>query len=86
MTELRYQETMEAIGLWLNGQKNESMVPAEAMGIAKAFLTQAALATVAASADSAAFSEADETDAKRLGAEFYLAALLYAEERLDRLV
>jgi hypothetical protein len=83
--ELRYRETMDAIGLWLRGQKKEGTVPAEALGIAKAFLTHAALAIVAASSPgSATFSEANETDAERLGMEFFRTALRFVEERRDK--
>ena len=85
MTQLRYQETMAAIDLWLKGQKKEGMAPAEAMGIAKAFLTHAALAIVAASSGSAAFSEDDEIDAERLGTEFFRTALRFIEQKRDKL-
>ena len=47
MAELRYQETMDAIGIWLGGQKGKGSA-AEAMGLAKAFLQQAAFAITVA--------------------------------------
>ena len=79
-SERRYQETMQAIDLWLKGQR-KAMLPAEALGIARALLTHASLAIVAATSDSTTFSKCDEIDADRLRKDFFHAALQFVEEK-----
>ena len=59
MAELRYQETMDAIGIWLDDNKGKGS-RAEAIGIAKAFLTHASMAIVIS------LPGCDESDAQRL--------------------
>ena len=48
LASLRYKETMEAVSLWVGGQGENTVSPGEAMGIAKALMTHAALSIVAA--------------------------------------
>ena len=43
IAELRYEETIKAINIWLGGQKGKGS-RAEAIGVAKAFLKQASMA------------------------------------------
>ena len=78
--ERRYRETMEAIHLWVKSQKSKG-APEEALGIAKAFLTHASMAIVAATSRDASFSEADNDAAERLRKDFFYVALQFVEER-----
>ena len=75
MIELRYQETMEAIRLWLTSQDKKPSSE-EAMGIAKAFLSQAAMGLVAS------MPEGDERDVRRLEEGFTEALRQFVEEKI----
>ncbi len=76
LTELRYQETMKAIHSWVSGQDRQ-MSPAEARGIAKAFLTQASMALVAS------LPGCDASDSQRLTRYLFEALKKFLKEKID---
>ena len=77
LTELRYQETMKAVDRWVRGQGKDGILPAEARGIAKAFLTHASLALVST------LPGCDESDSQRLMKHFLEAVKIFLEEKMD---
>ena len=60
MAQLRYEETMDAIQTWILGQGKGTCSPAEAIGIAKAFLRHASMGFALS------LPGCDESDAKPL--------------------
>lgn len=75
IVELRYQETMKAITLWVKEQKGKGSRD-EALGIAKAFLSQASIAFAVC------IPGCDESDAQGLLVGFMKAVKQFAEEKI----
>ena len=73
LAQLRYRETMHAIGIWLDDNKGKGS-PAEAIGIAKAFLHHASLAIALSQPGR------DESDAERLMKELAKVVLRFIHD------
>ncbi len=76
LTELRYQETMAAIHSWVTSQ-DRKMSPAEARGIARAFITHASMALIST------LPGCDESDCRLLTQRFFEALKKFVEEKID---
>ena len=76
ITELRYQETMAAIYSWVASQDCK-MSPAEARGIARAFITHASMALIST------LPGCDDSDCRLLTQRFFEALKKFVEEKID---
>ncbi len=79
ITERLFQETMNAINSWVRSQGSNKMSPAEARGIAKAFLTQASMALACT------LPGCDESDSRRLVEYFFEALKRFLEEKIEEM-